>query len=139
MFFNAQLQPNGEGGFVVTFDSVPEAITEGATREEALASAADALELALLGYAKDGLPLPVADVTRGANAVFVGAPVAAKLVFYEAFRNSGMSKSALARKLGKDEAEVRRMLDPHHATKLGPLDEALRGLGKRFSLVVEDA
>ena len=100
MFFNAQLQPNGEGGFVVTFDSVPEAITEGATREEALASAADALELALLGYAKDGLPLPVADVTRGANAVFVGAPVAAKLVFYEAFRNSGMSKFAPARKLG---------------------------------------
>ena len=138
MFFNAQLQPNGKGGYVVTFEAVPEAISEGATREEALASAADALELALLGYAKDGLPLPAGDRSRGQNAVFVGASVAAKLALYEVFRGSGMTKSALARKLGKDEAEVRRMLDPHHATKLGPLEGALRALGKRLGVVVED-
>jgi antitoxin HicB len=139
MYFNPHLQPNGVGGMIVTFEEVPEAITEGATLEAALANAVDALELALLGYMKDGLALPVAPSKSAANAVYVTAPVAAKLAFYEAFRNSGLSKSALARKLGKDEAEVRRMLDPHHATKLGALDDALRALGKRLSIVVEDA
>jgi antitoxin HicB len=50
-----------------------------------------------------------------------------------------MSQVALARKLGKDEAEVRRMLDPYHRTKLGPLGLGLLALGKRLSVVVEDA
>jgi antitoxin HicB len=139
IFYNPQLQPNGQGGVIVTFEEVPEAITEGATTEEALSNAIDALELALLGYVKDGQQLPAPPSKRGANAVFVGAPVAAKLALNEAFRASGMSKSALARKLGKDEAEVRRMLDPHHATKLASLDDALHALGKRLSIVVEDA
>jgi antitoxin HicB len=139
MHFNPKLQANGAGGVIVTFDEVPEAIAEGATKVEALANAADALEVALLGYVADGEPLPVSRSKRATDAVFVTAPVAAKLAFYEAFRSSGMSKSALARKLGKDEAEVRRMLDPHHVTKLGTLADALHALGKRMSIVVEDA
>jgi hypothetical protein len=38
---------------------------------------------------------------------------------------------------GRAEGEVRRMLDPRHATKIGRLEEALATLGKR--LVVEVA
>lgn len=139
MFFNAELASNNAGGFVVSFQAVPEAISEGATREEALNNAADALELALLGYVQDGLALPAADVHRGADPVFVRAAISAKLALWEAFRLSGLSKSALARRIGKDEAEVRRMLDPRHATKLAALDDALRALGKRLNVVVEDA
>jgi len=139
MFFNPHLQPNGQGGFIVTFPEVPEAITEGDDKASALANAAGALEVALLGYMKDGTELPSPSAHRGPDAVFVAAPAAAKLAFYEAFRSSGMSRVALARKLGKDEAEVRRMLDPHHATKLGPLDEAVTALGKRLTVVIENA
>ena len=139
MFFNPDLQPNGQGGFIVTFGAVPEAITEGATREEALANAVDALEVALLGYAIDGKPVPLSPPRPAPDAVHVAATVSAKLAFCEAFRASGMSRVALARKLGKDEAEVRRMLDPYHRTKFGPLELGLLALGKRLSVVVEDA
>ena len=41
--FPATLTPDPDGGFTVTFRDVPEAITEGDTREEALLRAEDAL------------------------------------------------------------------------------------------------
>ncbi len=138
MEYRCELDPNGEGGFLVRFPDVPEALTEGATRQEAIANAADALEVALLGRMKDGDDLPPSSYGGGAP-VSITAQAAAKLAFYNAFRRSGLPQSALARKLGKDEAEVRRMLDPYHATKLPALDEALRALGQRLVVSVEAA
>ena len=46
---------------------------------------------------------------------------------------------SLLRRLGKDEKEVRRILDPRHATKLASLTQALRVLGKRLVVGVEKA
>jgi antitoxin HicB len=56
-----------------------------------------------------------------------------------AFRESGMTRVALAARLGKGENEVRRMLDPHHRTKLPAIEDALRVLGKRLVITVEAA
>lgn len=139
MNFVCRLQRNGEDGFIATFPDVPEALTEGATREEALENAADALEVALLGRMKDGDDLPLPRKVRTGTVVRVSAQSSAKLAFYLAFRQSGLSRSALARKIGKDEAEVRRMLDPYHASKLSALDEALHALGQRLVVAVEPA
>jgi antitoxin HicB len=139
MQYACKLEPNGEDGFVATFPDVPDALTEGASREEALANAADALEVALLGRMKDGDDIPVAAKVRRGVLVYVPAQSAAKIAFYVAFRESGLSRSALARKIGKDEAEVRRMLDPYHATKLQPLEEALLALGRRLVVDVKAA
>lgn len=144
MHYIAALSDNGSGGWIVRFDNVPEALTEGASREEAVANAVDALEVALLGRMKDGEELPTASKPVGAAdrdsiPVTISAQAAAKLAFYETFRKSGLSRSALARKIGKDEAEVRRMLDPYHATKLASLDEAIRAMGQRLTLVLESA
>jgi antitoxin HicB len=138
--FVCQLEPNGGGGFIATFPDVPDALTEGATREEAIENAADALEVALLGHMKDGDDIPVPRRrAKGGVPVHVSAQASAKLAFYSAFRESGLSQSSLARRIGKDEAEVRRMLDPYHATKLPALDEALHALGRRFVLGVAAA
>ena len=41
-----------------------------------------------------------------------------------------------ARRLGLDEKEARRMLDPRHGTKVSTLERALHLLGKRVELVV---
>jgi antitoxin HicB len=140
MQFSARLAPNGEGGFIVTFPDVDDALTEGASREEALVNAADALEVALLGRMKDGEGIPIpSGGGEGVAMVPLSAQIAAKVAFYTAFRESGLSRSALARRLGKDEAEVRRMLDPHHATKLPALDEAIRALGRRLTIELEPA
>jgi antitoxin HicB len=69
--------------------------------------------------------------------VAVEPEVAAKLAIIEAVRIAGISKSELARRIGKDEKEARRILDPKHATKLPTLAAALRNLGQRLVIGVE--
>ena len=50
-----------------------------------------------------------------------------------------MSRRRLARELDVAESEVRRMLNPDHATKAATIDRALRRLGKRLSVTIDDA
>jgi antitoxin HicB len=132
-----------DGAILVTFPDLPEAITGGATEEEAFANAQEALELALLTYAGDGREIP--EASRRSNAagrsvhVPVAAAVAAKIAFIIAFRESGITRVALAKKLGKAETEVRRMLDPYHQTKLPAIEAGLKALGKRLVVSIAEA
>src|ERR1035437_760582 len=50
---------HADGGFVVTFADIPEAITQGNTEAEALAAAKDALETALDFYFEDKRMVPM--------------------------------------------------------------------------------
>jgi antitoxin HicB len=59
MRYPATFTPAEEGGFVVTFRDVPEAITQGDTEEEAMDMAADALATAADFYLEDRRPFPV--------------------------------------------------------------------------------
>lgn len=138
--FPAVIEHGEEGGFVVSFPDVPEAITQADSRDEARAMAEEALGLALLTYPARGLPLPTPKAPRrGTEPVAVEPDVAAKLAVLEAFFESGITKVELARRLGKDEKEIRRILDPRHATKLAALTQTLRALGKRLVVGVEEA
>src|SRR5262245_10983505 len=137
--YHAEFEPGAKRGVVVvSFPDVPEAITQGDGMADARAMAEEALGMALLSYLMRGLPLPKAK-TRGRDLVPVAvAPdVAAKLAVLEAFGESGLSKVDLARQLGKNEKEVRRILDPRHPTKLPALTETLRVLGRRLVVSVE--
>jgi antitoxin HicB len=138
--FHAAIERGDKSGFVVTFPDVPEAITEGKDMADARAMAEEALGLALLTYPARGRPLPKSRAKGREMVPIALAPeVAAKLAVLEAFVEAGISKIELARRLGKDEKEVRRILDPKHATKLPALTETLRTLGKRLIIAVEEA
>jgi antitoxin HicB len=65
--------------------------------------------------------------------------MAAKAALYLAMGEAGMTNVQLARKLGCDEKEVRRMLDPRHPTKLPRIKEALEVFGKSLVVSVEEA
>ncbi len=52
------LEPDEDGGYVVTCPSLPGVVTEGETVEEALAMAKDAIAGYLESLRKDGLPIP---------------------------------------------------------------------------------
>jgi antitoxin HicB len=54
-----------DGGFVVTFADIPEAITQGETMVEALTEAADALEEAIAGRIRRGDPIPEPSAAEG--------------------------------------------------------------------------
>lgn len=139
MIYTAKFEPD-EDGWLVTFPALPEAITGGATRAAARENALDGLEVTLLTYAKDGRDLPVDIPADGdVEKIVPSAQVVAKVAFMEAFRRSGLSRVALAKRLGKGENEVRRMLDPYYGSKLPQLDAGMRALGKHFVISVEDA
>jgi hypothetical protein len=62
----------------------------------------------------------------------LGACEVAEFALYQAMREHGLNNVTLARKLGKGENEVRRMLDLDHATRIETLEDALRLLGKKI-------
>jgi antitoxin HicB len=98
--YPAALIPDPDGGFTVTFRDVPEAITEGESREEALLRAEDVLESALVMYiaAKEPLPPPSA-AKAGEEIVPLSTLGMAKTALYDAMREQGVSRAELARRL----------------------------------------
>ena len=142
MQYTAIFEADGDS-FFVHFPAIPEIVTGGAAFEEAFNNAHDALEIAILTYAKDDIALPQDVIVNkndsAARIIHVSASVVAKLAFITAFRHSGMTRVALAERLGKAESEVRRMLNPYHGTKMARLETAIGALGKRFVLKVEEA
>jgi antitoxin HicB len=140
--YRALLEPGDRRGtIVVTFPDVPEAITQGRGETDARTMAEEALGFVLLTYLERGKPLPKPRTkSRSLVEIAVAPDVAAKLAVLESFAAAGITKTELARRIGKDEKEVRRILDPRHPTKLPALTAALRALGKRLVVgVMEEA
>ena len=125
---------------VVTFRDVPEALTAGDDLADARWQAADCLAEAAASYLVMGIDLPPpSKARRGEVLVPLDAVIAAKTALAGALRESGLTKAAFARRLGVDVKEVRRMLDPRHATKVPALARALAALDKQIVIEVHDA
>jgi antitoxin HicB len=73
---------------------------------------------------------------NGEYLVAVPAQTALKAALYLAMREKGISKVELASILNIHEKEVRRILDPHHATKLLTMERTLAVLGQRVELQI---
>ncbi|MGA3308646.1 MAG: type II toxin-antitoxin system HicB family antitoxin [Xanthobacteraceae bacterium] len=139
--YRALFEPGDRrGNIVVTFPDVPEVVTQGRGDADARTMAEEALGLVLLTYLARGKTLPKPRA-RGRDLVDIAVmpDVAAKLAVLESFAAAGITKTELARRIGKDEKEVRRILDPKHPTKLPALTAALRALGKRLVVGVTEA
>ena len=127
--YPAELRRTGTDGIVVSFRDLPECLTGGVDE-------ADALAEAVAGRIDDHESIPLPSPCRpGEYRIAVPPGTAAKAALALAFRDSGLSRLALARRLGVDEKVVRRMLDPRHGTSVSRIDDALRALG--HELVVE--
>jgi antitoxin HicB len=67
----------------------------------------------------------------------VPAQMAVKAALYIAVKESGIRNTELAKRLGADEKEIRRLLDPHHRSKLPRLEAALEVMGKKLVIGIE--
>jgi antitoxin HicB len=124
-----------DGGYVVTSRDFPEAITQGETIDEAVAEAADALDEAIAARIDDEREIPKPSAAkRGERVVSVPPSMALKAAVYLAVREAGISNSEFARRMRLDEKEARRILDPHHPTKLLRIEAALSVLGRHVEL-----
>lgn len=139
--YPACFEPGGDPGvLVVGFRDVPEAITQGNGLADARWQAADCLAEAAAAYILTGRDLPPPSAARKNEVLVPLDPViAAKTALAGALRAAGLGKAALARRLDVDVKEVRRMLDPRHATKVAALARALAALDKQLVLEVRDA
>ena len=133
------LDPAEEGGFVVNFPDFPEGWSQGETREEALAQAADLLETMVANYMAEGWDLPDPSPPTAGRALVGLAPlVAAKAELYRAMRKAGIDKTELARRVGISPQQAQRLFDIHQASRLDQIEAAMRALGRRL-VVTSDA
>src|SRR6266516_9009 len=109
--YPANFAPAEEGGFVITFPDVPEAITQGEAIEKCIEEATDALDEAIVGRINTGDEIPLPSPPRsGQYLIPVPAQTALKAALYEEIRSQGLNKVELAARIGVDEKEVRRLL-----------------------------
>lgn len=134
----AELSDDPDGGVVVSFPDVPEAITSGPDRRQALASAADALGLALRGYlaADREVPQRTAD---GATMVSPHADDVLKLALIEDLRRQSVTPDRFRDLSGLKDWEVAALFDPDAPNDVAALENALALLGRRVRIGVEAA
>jgi len=133
--YPAVVERDKSGRFLVTFPDVTGAATDGRSLEEALLEATDCLDEAIANLIalEQDIPEP-SRPKRGQHLIALPAKMAAKAALYLAVREAGISRSELARRIGCDVREVRRLLDPMHASKVGRIEEALAAVGQCLSV-----
>jgi antitoxin HicB len=131
--YPAKIESDESGFFLVTFRDLPFAATDGRTHQEAMEAATDCLEEAIAMCIDDGLPIPLPS-KLGKNEIGIVLPalMAAKAALCITIRRKGLTKAAFARLLKVDEKEGRRLLDPHHKTKIPRINEAMTALGNKL-------
>lgn len=137
--YPVDLEIDEAGRVVASISDVPGCHTDGADEDEALAEAADALAEALAALMLEDGDIPAPSPADGRPLVVPDATLAAKAALYMAVRERHMTKTALAALIDVEEKEARRLLDPHHASKMPRLERALNALGRRVVLSVDAA
>ena len=137
LIYPAIIEPDG-AGYLVRFPDIPEALTQGATREEAVEMAADALRTSMEFYFEDRRPVPMPSaVGDGMVGIDLPASASAKVMLLNAMLEQNVTPAALARALHTSPQSVSRLVDLSHATKIDAIAAALRALGRRLVLAVE--
>ena len=135
--FPAQIEPNGDGGFIASFKDVPEALTEAATMEELKTNALDALITAIDFYIEDQRPFPnPSDATPEDLVVELPPSVIAKILLLNAMVDTKTRPVDLARKMGVPRQEVNRLTDLHHVTKIDTIARALYAMNRQLNISV---
>lgn len=90
----------------------------------------------MTAYGRTACPaeLPVLAPFSAGRSAPVPHSMALKAAVYLAVREAGINNSELARRKRLDEKEARRILDPHHPTKLPRIEAALAALGRHVKL-----
>ena len=123
-----------DGKFIlVTFPDIPEAVTQGRDRTEALKAAKDVLETAMDVYFDERRPVPApSQPKRGQPVVEVPASLSAKILLLNEMLHQNVRPAELARRIGTSPQVVNRLTNIRHTSQIDGIDTALRALGKRL-------
>ncbi len=138
MKFPVTLTPDeSDGGFVVTFRDIPEAITQGETVEDALVMAKDALETAMEFYFEDKRCVPApSKPKRGQHTIELPASLSAKVWLLNEMVAQNMRPAELARRLNTTPQQVNRLTNLRHTTRIDAIAAALNAMGRQLEISV---
>lgn len=137
MYYPARFKPAPEGGFVVTFRDIPEAITQGDTIDEAEEMAADALVTAMEFYFDDKRPVPFPSAAkRGDHLVALPPSLWAKVLLLNEMLAQNVTPSELAARLKTRPQDVNRVINLRHPTKIDRLNDAMVAMGRKLEVRV---
>jgi antitoxin HicB len=125
-----------DGKFVkVNFPDIPEALTQGKDREEALVMAKEALELAMEFYFEDRRPVPEpSKAKRGQAMIELSASLSAKVLLLNEMLRQKVRPVELARRLQTTPQEVNRLTNIRHTSRIDGIAGALKALGKTMEI-----
>jgi antitoxin HicB len=124
-----------DGGFVVTFPDIPEAITQGETQEEALAMAREALEAVLGFYFEDKRVVPLPSKPEcGQSIVELPASRWAKVLLLNEMLRQNIRSLELARRLKITPQEGKRLTNLQYSSRIDRVESALHALGCQLEL-----
>lgn len=135
--YPAKIQKEEDGTFFVSFPDIPEALTQGATMEEALFNASEVLTLSMEYRLDEEQKIPDPSDIAGDNIHLISP--SAKVQSAMLIRNArqGRSLADLARTLETSWPSVQRLENPHNSPTLKMIDKAAAALGKRLVLSFE--
>lgn len=137
MKYPAIFSKDQDGGFVVTFRDIPEAITQGDTEEEAMAMAEDVLLGTIDWYLDQKKAIPAPSKGRlGDRLVELPVSVTAKVMLLNEMLAQKVRPVDLSRKMGVRAQDITRILNLRHNTKIDTVSAAFKALGKSIEIRV---
>lgn len=133
MRYPVTLTPAPEGGYMVSFVDIPEALTQGETVAEAMEAAKDALLTAFDFYFEDNelIPLP-SPLNSHDHFIEVPLSVASKVLLLNAFLQSEITQQELASELANLNRRLLAYLTCIMRQKSTPSSSRQRRLAKSY-------
>lgn len=138
MRYAVKLSRDDNGTILAAVLDIPEAITFGEDRKNALARSLDAIETAIMGMITARVDIPIPK-TKGKEYVSLPALTCAKIELYKAMRKSKVGKAGMAKRLGLALPQIDRLLDLNHKSRLDAIERALASLGRSVTIIVKTA
>lgn len=126
-----------EGEQIIRFPDFPEALTSVPVGQNPYPAAQDCLSEAIASRILDGEFIDISKLPSGdgANTIPPEELICKKAILHQSMRDAGWSTADLARALGVDHKEARRILDPRHATKYKRLQDAIFKVNRMYFAV----
>lgn len=137
MRYPVSLTKDDNDTYLVRFRDVPEAITFGSTKEEALAHGLMALLTAFDARMKDRMAIPEPSLHDGPS-VELPPLETAKVCLYATMRAQKIGKAELAKRLDWHLPQVDRVLSVKHGSQLDQMSAAFGAMGKELVLTIRD-
>lgn len=135
--YPAKINKDEEGNYLVVFDDIEEAFTEGKTLEEALFNAAEVLTLCLEQRLADKQDIPDSSRITGGDIYMIVPAVGVQVALLVKKSRADKSLADLARSLETSWPSVQRLENPNNSPSLKMLNKTAVALGKRLVVTFE--